>query len=62
MVQESGGLNITTQDMAALLQANPLAAEQVKVIALQRMLREKQAEMDALRSAKPAEAPGKKPS
>ena len=54
MVQESGGITITMQDVTALLQANPLAAEQVKVIALQRMLREKQAEIDALHSKKPA--------
>lgn len=46
---------ITQQDIAQMLQMNPLAAEQVKSIALQRMLAEKEAELEALKAEKPNE-------
>ncbi len=47
-------LEITSEDIQKMLQVNPVAAEQVKVIALQRALALQTAELEMFRSDKVA--------
>lgn len=55
-----GDIGITQQDIAQMLQANPLAAEQLKSIALARQNAELQTQMEELRNGqKKEEVPAK---